>query len=70
MLRFDVPRCNLAVVVSTAGRLPYTMYPANFTSQVSMFDMNMRPNATSGNPGHTYKFYTGYPVYEFGTGLT
>ena len=53
-----------------AGRLPYTMYPANFTSQVSMFDMNMRPNATSGNPGHTYKFYLGQPVYPFGSGLT
>jgi len=53
-----------------AGRLPYTMYPAVFTSQVSMFDMQMRPNASTGNPGHTYKFYTGTPVYEFGTGLS
>jgi len=53
-----------------AGRLPYTIYPAQFTNQVSMFDMQMRPNASTGNPGHTYKFYTGTPVYEFGTGLS
>ncbi len=34
-----------------------------------MTDMGMRPNATSGNPGHTYRFYTGTPIYPFGTGL-
>jgi len=35
-----------------------------------MFDMGMRPNASNGNPGRTYRFYTGTPVYEFGTGLS
>jgi len=35
---------------------------------VSMFDMQMRPSPT--NPGRTYKFYTGQPVYEFGFGLS
>eukprot|EP01123_Difflugia_compressa_P001965 TRINITY_DN1254_c0_g1_i1.p1 TRINITY_DN1254_c0_g1~~TRINITY_DN1254_c0_g1_i1.p1 ORF type:complete len:830 (+),score=168.28 TRINITY_DN1254_c0_g1_i1:160-2490(+) len=53
-----------------AGRLPYTLYPANYVNQVSMFDMNMRPNTTTGNPGRTYRFYTGTPVYSFGQGLT
>jgi hypothetical protein len=53
-----------------AGRLPYTMYPGDFVNQVSMFDMNMRANVTSGNPGHTYRFYTGTPVYPFGFGLS
>ena len=53
-----------------AGRLVYTMYPSSFVNEVSMFDMNMRANASSGNPGHTYRFYTGKPVYEFGTGLS
>lgn len=39
-----------------AGRLPYTIYPANYVNQVSMFDMGMRPNASNGNPGRTYRF--------------
>jgi len=52
-----------------AGRLPYTLYAANYISLVSMFDMGMRPNASNGNPGRTYRFYTGTPVYPFGFGL-
>lgn len=51
-----------------AGRLPMTIYPASYVNSVSMFDMQMRPSATS--PGRTYKFYTGQAVYEFGTGLS
>ncbi len=51
-----------------AGRLPMTIYPASYVNLVSMFDMQMRPSATS--PGRTYKFYTGQAVYEFGTGLS
>lgn len=51
------------------GRLPYTIYPAAFTN-TSMFDRHMRPNKTSGNPGRTYRFYTGQAVYEYGTGLS
>ena len=38
------------VDLKIAGRLTQTWYPAEFTAQ-SMFDMNMRPNATSGYPG-------------------
>jgi len=33
-----------------------------------MTDQSMRPSAK--NPGRTYKFYTGTPVYAFGSGLT
>jgi len=33
-----------------------------------MIDQTMRQS--SGNPGRTYKFYTGSPVYSFGTGLS
>jgi hypothetical protein len=51
-----------------AGRLPITFYPASYVDEVSMFDMQMRPSPT--NPGRTYKFYTGQPVYEFGSGLS
>ncbi len=50
------------------GRLPITYYPASYVNAVSMFDMQMRPTPT--NPGRTYKFYTGQPVFEFGFGLS
>lgn len=51
-----------------AGRLPITFYPASYVDTVSMFDMQMRASPT--NPGRTYKFYTGQPIYEFGFGLS
>ena len=50
------------------GRLPITFYPASYVDEVSMFDMSMRPSST--NPGRTYKFYTGTPIFEFGFGLS
>ncbi|KAM5530909.1 hypothetical protein V8D89_015441 [Ganoderma adspersum] len=49
-----------------AGRLPITQYP-EYVDQVPMTDMTLRPSAT--NPGRTYKWYTGTPVFEFGFGL-
>ncbi|KAJ7842085.1 glycoside hydrolase family 3 protein [Mycena leptocephala] len=55
--------------VAPAGRLPVTQYPASYTTQVPVTDMNLRPNTTSGNPGRTYKWYTGTAVYPFGSGL-
>ncbi|OSD03373.1 glycoside hydrolase family 3 protein [Trametes coccinea BRFM310] len=53
--------------VAPAGRLPITQYPAIYAEQVPMTDMTLRPSAT--NPGRTYKWYTGTPVYDFGFGL-
>ncbi|KAI0828925.1 glycoside hydrolase family 3 protein [Trametes gibbosa] len=50
-----------------AGRLPITQYPAKYAEQVPMTDMTLRPSKT--NPGRTYKWYSGTPVYEFGFGL-
>jgi len=47
-----------------AGRLTQTFYYSNFTDDVSMFDMNMRPNETSGYPGRTHRFFTGRTVYK------
>jgi hypothetical protein len=38
-------------VYNPAGRLTQTWYTANYVNEVSMTDMGMRPNATSGNPG-------------------
>ena len=41
------------------------MYPAEYTSQIPITNMNMRDG-----PGRTYRFYTGEPVYPFGYGLS
>ena len=51
--------------VNPSGRLPFTIYPADYVNQISFFNMSMR-----APPGRTYKFYTGIPVYAFGTGLS
>lgn len=53
---------------SPAGRLPVTFYPASYTDEVSMTDMGLRPNASSGNPGRTYRWYD-EAVLPFGYGL-
>lgn len=54
---------------SIAGRLPITQYPANYTDQVSIFDINLRPALNGTYPGRTYKWYRGNPVIPFGYGL-
>ena len=53
---------------SPAGRLPVTWYPADYVNSVPMTDQSMR--SSSSNPGRTYKFYTGKPVFPFGQGLS
>ncbi|RFU30389.1 hypothetical protein B7463_g5947, partial [Scytalidium lignicola] len=56
-----------------AGRLPVTQYPGDYVNQVPMTNMSLRPyestNYSESNPGRTYKWYTGTPVFEFGYGL-
>ena len=54
---------------SPSGRLVTTSYPADYV-QLSMEDMALRPNAQTGNPGRTYLWYTGTPVFPFGYGLS
>ncbi|KAI1122245.1 beta-xylosidase [Nemania abortiva] len=49
-----------------AGRLPTTVYPADYVNQVPLTDMNLRPG--SANPGRTYKWYN-ESVLPFGFGL-
>ncbi|KAG6776015.1 hypothetical protein POTOM_019518 [Populus tomentosa] len=51
------------------GKLPMTWYPQEFV-KVSMTDMRMRPETSSGYPGRTYRFYKGPTVFEFGYGLS
>jgi len=53
-----------------SGRLSQTFYSTAFTDLVGIEDMGMRPDTQTGNPGRTYRFYTGQPVYEFGYGLS
>jgi hypothetical protein len=52
--------------VSPSGRLPYSMYDADFTSR--------RPNigdmSLSVDGGITYQFYDGVPLWPFGWGLS
>ncbi|KAJ5100073.1 Glycoside hydrolase superfamily [Penicillium argentinense] len=50
-----------------AGRLTATQYPASYAMQFPATDMALRPSGD--NPGQTYMWYTGKPVYEFGHGL-
>jgi beta-D-xylosidase 4 len=54
---------------SPSGMMPFAIYPDDYVTKVKMSDMYMRPNATSGSPGHTYRFYTGEVQYPFGFGL-
>ncbi|KAJ7647119.1 glycoside hydrolase family 3 protein [Roridomyces roridus] len=62
---FDV----LSGKVAPAGRLPLMQYPADFVNVIGMFDMGLRPNTTTGNPGRTYRWYTGKPIIDYGFGL-
>lgn len=50
-----------------AGRLVTTQYPTDYATQFSALDMGLRPNGS--NPGQTYIWYTGTPVFQFGDGL-
>jgi hypothetical protein len=56
--------------VNPSGKLTVTWYPEELTKQVPITDMGMRPNSQSGNPGRSYRFYTGTPVFKFGEGLS
>jgi beta-glucosidase-like glycosyl hydrolase len=53
-----------------SGKLTQTWYPEEFTKLVSLTDMGMRPNAKTGNPGRSYRFYTGPTVFKFGQGMS
>ncbi|KAM7197555.1 putative exo-1,4-beta-xylosidase bxlB [Rhypophila sp. PSN 637] len=56
----------LTGVAAPAGRLPVTQYPTNYTEEVPMTEMSLRPSAT--NPGRTYRWYP-TPILPFGFGL-
>lgn len=60
--------------VSPAGLLTQTVYPQSFVNTVSLFEMGMAPGPSvwppGSNPGRTYQYYTGKPVFPFGFGLS
>lgn len=47
------------------GKLPVTIYPANYVNQVDMYSFDM-----TKSPGRTYRYYTGQPLFAFGQGLS
>ncbi|KAF7837749.1 beta-D-xylosidase 1-like [Senna tora] len=56
--------------INPGGRLPMTWYPEEYVAKLPMTSMDMRPNAASGYPGRTYRFYKGPVVFPFGHGLS
>merc|ERR1712039_378281 len=47
------------------GKLPVTVYPADYVNKVDLFDFDM-----SKAPGRTYRYYQGTPLFKFGFGLS
>jgi hypothetical protein len=58
------------------GKMPFSIYKAAYYEKglphnaISPLDFSMRPNASSNNPGRTYRFYDGPEMlHPFGSGL-
>ncbi|KAK1934242.1 putative exo-1 [Phytophthora citrophthora] len=51
--------------VNPSGKLPVTMYRSDYVEQVEMKSMDM-----TTNPGRTYRYFKGEPVFPFGWGLS
>jgi beta-D-xylosidase 4 len=54
--------------VNRWGKSPFTWYNDGFCDVANLSDYRMRPNGSY--PGRTHRFYTGTPVFAFGTGLS
>ena len=52
------------------GRLTQTWYRSDYTKEIMMSDMNMRPNEETKSPGRGYRYYPGEVVYPFGHGMS
>ena len=52
-------------VFCIGGKLPYTVYPNNYTAGTAFLDMSLQ-----AGEGRGYRFYTGKPLFEFGAGLS
>ena len=52
------------------GKMSFSVYKQEYFTNLSPLDFSMRPNASSHNPGRTYRFYNGpNMLHRFGTGL-
>ena len=51
-----------------SGVLPFSLFPEDYVNQVSLTNMSMRPGHR--NPGRTYRFYTGVPLWPFGHSMS
>ena len=47
------------------GKLPVTIYPSSYNTEQDMANYDM-----AKPPGRTYRYYTGKPLWDFGTGLS
>ncbi len=56
--------------VNRWGKLPISLYPNSYATHMPVTDMGMLPNASTGNVGRTYKYYSGPLLYPFGFGLS
>eukprot|EP00937_MAST-01D_sp_MAST-1D-sp2_P005234 g5234.t1 len=52
------------------GKLTQTWYPEAFLEQASLFQFGMRPDAATGYPGRSHRFYEGPALFKFGDGLS
>ena len=55
-------------VTNPSGSLPFSLFPEDFVNQVALTNMSMRPGGH--NPGRTYRFFAGKPLWPFGHSLS
>ena len=53
------------------GKLPVTMYPADYTSKLPQMGQHTgTAYAMAEAPGRSYRYYSGTPLFKFGEGLS
>ncbi len=52
-------------IVNPSGKLPYTVYPNNYTAQMDFLDMSLTHSL-----GRGYRYFQGTPLFEYGAGLS
>ncbi|KAD6454369.1 hypothetical protein E3N88_09075 [Mikania micrantha] len=58
------------VMCESTARFQHVKDAVGRADAVPMTNMKMRPDPTKGQPGQTYRFYIGRPVFPFGFGLS
>lgn len=52
------------------GKLPVTIYNANYTAELDAADAGIADYAFDKGPGRGYRYFKGKPLYPFGHGLS